>query len=411
MINKIITALLCAASVSAAALEVKLSLPEIPVGTVNTGSVEIALPETPAVPAAVPETPEVSSESVEVTKPETASLETPEVLSRTVQTGDHRISEVQAWHALLKETFRDQRNLKWDLTTLLDQKGAWEKWVKLYKTAKPYVIEYKALPKGLRIISEVKCPQSAEDWDTLEKNLVYYQKAGYNGVLLSFTLSDPLPELLKLCDFLKCRKWKIVFAFSGAEDLAVSAFPDPDELANYLAALGVRCDALLLGWRRTSLHLLTPDRQYINHLVKSARSANADLPVIGMAYFGMTSESNHKMVSSYSIPEGVSAVLMINIGYPFKDLRKVIEQRFPKIKNLPKIGQALGPYPYYDSRFKIKKSFEEIQKIKRTIEEKFLSAGCIGTMTLRGDGSDGIYEKAVNENLSQPYPGGPHEVK
>ena len=408
MINKIFAMLfLIVAACCAAALEVTLSLPEVPVGTVNTGSVEVTLPETPAVVTEVPETPEVSSASVEVTKPETASVETPEVLSQTVQTGDHRISEVQAWHALLKETFRDQRNLKWDLTTLLDQKGAWEKWVKLYKTAKPYVIEYKTLPKGLRIISEVKRPRSEAEYVTLSKNLAYYQTAGYNCVLLTFTMKDPLPELLKLCDFLKCRKWKIVFAFSGAEDLAVSAFPDPDELAKYLAALGVRCDALLLGWRRTSLHLLTPDRQYINHLVRSARSANPDLPVIGMAYFGMTSESNHKMISSYSIPEGVSAVLLINIGYPFKDMKKVIEQRFPKIKDLPKIGQALGPWPYYDSRFKVKKSFEEIQSIKRTVEDKFLSAGCIGTMTLRGDGSDGIYEKAVNENLSQPYPGGP----
>ena len=152
---------------------------------------------------------------------------------------------------------------------------------------------------------------------------------------------------------------------------------------------------------------MTPDPQYIQHLVRSARSGNPDLPVIGMAYFGATAESNHKMVSSYSIPEGVSAVLMINTGYPFKDMKKVIEQRFPQIKDLPKIGQALGPYPYYDSRFKIKKSFEGVQKIKQEIEQAFLDAGCIGTMTLRSDGSDGIYEKAVNENLCKPYPGGP----
>ena len=68
-------------------------------------------------------------------------------------------------------------------------------------------------------------------------------------------------------------------------------FQDPDKIADYLSSIGAASDAFLIGWRRTSLHLLIPDPQWINFLVKNARKCNQDLPVIGEAYLGQTAES------------------------------------------------------------------------------------------------------------------------
>lgn len=70
---------------------------------------------------------------------------------------------------------------------------------------------------------------------------------------------------------------------------------------------------------------------------------------------------------------------------------------------LPRIGLAIGERPYFDTRNNTKKSVSENNAIKAQIERRFLAAGCIGTMTIRGDGSDGIYDKTATENLCLPY--------
>ena len=101
---------------------------------------------------------------------------------------------------------------------------------------------------------------------------------------------------------------------------------DPDKLASFLRSLGAVSDAFLLGWRRTSLHLLIPDPQWINFLVKNARKCNQDLPVIGEAYLGQTAESNEsERAVTYNIPENISAVLIFGIGYKGVAIERAIE--------------------------------------------------------------------------------------
>lgn len=314
-----------------------------------------------------------------------------------------RIPLVIELQRTLQALFRDKRNLAYDKSIGIDS-TAWKKWIEIYRENEPYTLEYKALPSGLRIICEVKCPQNAEQIETLDKNLEAYREAGYNAVLLTFDLTEQLSKLLDVISFVKSKDMRVVFAYTGPELLEWSVFQDPDKLASFLRSLGAVSDAFLLGWRRTSLHLLIPDPQWINFLVKNARGFNRDLPVIGEAYLGQTAESNEsERAVTYNIPENVSAVLCFGIGYKGVAIERALDLVFPKTKGLPRIGLAIGERPYFDTRNDTKKSVSENNAIKARIERRFLAAGCIGTMTIRGDGSDGIYDKTATENLCLPY--------
>lgn len=303
----------------------------------------------------------------------------------------------------MQTLFRDKRNLAHDRSIGIDS-DAWKKWIEIYRKNEPYAIAYKPMPAGLRIIAEVKCPQDSAQIETLDKNLEAYKAAGYNAVLLTFDLTEPLSKLLDVISFVKSKDMRVVFSYAGPERLEWSVFQDPDKIADYLSSIGAASDAFLIGWRRTSLHLLIPDPQWINFLIRHARKCNQDLPVIGEAYLGQTAESNEsERAVTYNIPENISAVLIFGIGYKGVAIERAIDLVFPQAKGLPRIGLAIGERPYFDSRNDTKKSMEENNKIKAKIESRFLRAGCIGTMTIRGDGSDGIYDKTVTENLCLPY--------
>ncbi len=358
----------------------------------------------------------VASLSVASSEVEKAEVVTPEVvITRFVSAlkleelkipeppDPERIPLVIELQRTLQALFRDKRNLAYDKTVGIDS-AAWKKWIEIYRKNEPYTLEYKALPSGLRIICEVKCPQNAEQIETLDKNLEAYREAGYNAVLLTFDLTEQLSKLLDVVAFVRSKDMRVVFAYTGPERLEWSVFQDPDKLASFLRSLGAVSDAFLLGWRRTSLHLLIPDPQWINFLVKNARGFNRDLPVIGEAYLGQTAESNEsERAVTYNIPENVSAVLCFGIGYKGVAIGRALDLVFPKTKGLPRIGLAIGERPYFDTRNNTKKSVSENNAIKAQIERRFLAAGCIGTMTIRGDGSDGIYDKTLTENLCLPY--------
>ena len=360
--------------VSALTLE-ELKIPEPPDPAVNTKARLVLLPTPQGVKIVLPD----------VTDP------------------SERIPLVIELQRTLQALFRDKRNLAYDKTVGIDS-AAWKKWIEIYRKNEPYTIEYKALPSGLRIICEVKCPQNAEQTDTLDKNLEAYRAAGYNAVLLTFDLTEPLSKLLDVVSLVRSRDMRVVFAYTGPERLEWSVFQDPDKLASFLRSLGAVSDAFLIGWRRTSLHLLIPDPQWINFLVKNARGFNRDLPIIGEAYLGQTAESGgSERAVTYNIPENVSAVLCFGIGYKGVAIERALDLVFPKTKGLPRIGLAIGERPYFDTRNNTKKSMRENNAIKARIERRFLSAGCVGTMTIRGDGSDGIYDKTATENLCLPY--------
>lgn len=346
-----------------------------------------------------PEMPSVDATESPPVSVAPSSAETPGVASYT-----SRMPDLIALQKLQGELFRDQRNLMYDPAVGIDS-TSWRRWIKIYQSAeyKSYSPEFVELAPGLRIITEVKCPEDTEQFQRMSENLEYYMSRGYNAVLVTFTTGEPLYRLADTIDYLKSLGLKIVIAYAGRENLNESLFRDPDTLAKFLRELGAKADALLLGWGRTSLHLFLPDRSWTNFLIKNARSKNSRLGVVGMAYFGETAEK--QIGVTYDVPENCSAVLIVGLGFPGASTKTTLKKLFPEIVDHPhKIGLVVGERPYFDSLHDTGKTKKQNDQIKRRIELRLLQAGCGSTMTYSGDGSDGQYgRKDRTENLCLPY--------
>ena len=68
----------------------------------------------------------------------------------------------------------------------------------------------------------------------------------------------------------------------------------------------------------------------------------------------------------------------------------------PKIGDVDVIGLVVGSNPYYLSSKSNGLDYEHNIFIKSIIEQKFMKAGCIGTITLHNDGSDNSTNKPNN---------------
>lgn len=392
---------------------IQVEIPKVNVITVKPISVETLSVALPEVNARKVETYAVATETVEtyavnlsrvVPLIEMERLDVPAIEIVSVPNPGERIPRMIELQKLQQKLFRDQRNLMYDPSVGIDS-ASWTKWLRIYQSDeyKTYSPEYVELKTGLRIINEVKCPENTEQFQRMSENLKYYQSRGYNAVLVTFTTDEPLYRLADTIDYLKSCGLTVIIAYAGRENLNESLFRDPDTLAKFLRELGAKSDALLLGWRRTSLHLFLPDRQWTNFLIKNARSKNSRLAVIGMAYFGETAEK--QLGVSYDVPENCSAVLIVGCGYPRASRKTVLKKLFPEIVDHPhKIGLVVGERPYFDSLHDTGKTKHRNDQIKRRIELRLLQAGCGSTMTYSGDGSDGQYgRKDRTENLCLPY--------
>lgn len=193
-----------------------------------------------------------------------------------------------------------------------------------------------------------------------------------------------------------------MIAYAGKEHLSEPVFRDPDVLRRWLSTLGGKADALLLGWRRTSLHWFLPDRAFTNFLIRSAREGNPDLPFIGMAYYGETAETLQGI--TYDVPENCSAVLVVGLGYPRASTRRALRQLFPEVADHPHlIGLAVGERPYFYTRGANVRSRAENEALQRRIEIRLLQAGCGSTLTYSGDGGEGRGGVVANtDNLCRP---------
>lgn len=385
-----------------------VAIPRVEIPRVNVPQVSGATAEVPAVSLVriISEVeleeldlPEIDRANVQVLASPGVKVSTPEVASYT-----DRMPQLIELQRIQQTLFRDQRNLQYDPNIGLDS-ASWTKWIAIYRAAEyqDYTMEYVELRKGLRIINEVKCPETSEQFRQLQANLDYYMSRKYNAVLVTFTTEESLSRLADVIDYLKSLDLTVIIAYGGRENLRDSVFRDPNKLAEYLKALGAKADALLLGWRRTSLHLFLPDKQWTNFLIKNARSQNARLAVIGMAYFGETAEQTIGV--TYDVPANCSAVLVAGIGYPAASTKTAFRKLFPEIQNHPhKIGLVVGERPYFDSLHDTGKTRRQNDMIKRRIEIRLRQAGCDSTMTYSGDGGDGHYgRKDRTENLCLPY--------
>jgi|GEM_PF-6757558 len=403
--------------VTAATVEVpKVEVPKVELPTVAVP--EVAAPEITGVKVLaadvemyhLPVSSDLSDVSVLTTSVQSAGVSTAGVSSANVAIpliamASDRIPKLQRMFQEASQ-ISDQRNLRHDPEFGLDSE-AWKKWLAIYRKNEPYTPEYKPLPADLRIIAEVKCPVGEDQVSTLERNLDFYGKQGYNAVLLTFDTSEDLDRLADTADLIRAHGMKIVCAYSGPEKLNWSVYRDPDLIEKFVSRICARSDAYLIGWRRTSSHLLLMDEPFRNHLLRAARKLNPEIAVIGEAFCGRTAESPHTV--AYNVPANASAVLLFGIGYRGVAIEPAMNGVFDRVRDLPRIGLSIGEKPYYDTQHDTGRTFAENLKIKQRIERRFRSGGCVGTLTIRGDGSDGIYNSKFTENLSLNY--GKEETK
>lgn len=399
-------------AVAAAVVTNTEELPPVETPSVIVPKVEIPVVEIPKVD--VPEIVVPAVTGVEIVN--AGGVNMPGVTGGTVlKSGWVNVPQVASvtgrlprWQEMIRITrrFADQRNLRFE-SELSPDSAVWQKWMKIYKTNEPYTLEYKPLPAFLQIIAEVKCPADEDQTATLNRNLDFYSKQGYNAALLTFDTTEDLDRLIETARIIRTHGMKIVCAYSGPEKLRWSIYRDPDVIERYVSHVCAASDAFLIGWRRTSAHLIIMDEPFRNHLLRSARKFNPEIAVIGEAFYGETA-LDHRTVT-YNVPANASAVLLFGIGYRGVALELAIDKMFDKVKNLPRIGLAIGEKPYYDTKYKTGRTFAENLRIKQRIERRFRNGGCVATLTIRGDGSDGIYDKNFTENLSQNY--GKEETK
>ena len=295
-------------------------------------------------------------------------------------------------------TVRDRRSFKRDPVST-DVNGHIAKWNKIYATFTDYTPDYVPLPGGIRMIAEARVPDTSDGWGILKQNLSYYKKEGYNSVLITFTDEDP--EIIRLlASFVDEAGMDIYFAYSGGEHLNIPVFRDPVRLRQQITTIAPMSKGMLLAWRRTSAHLFLQDAQFTNFIMKCARDANKNIAIIGEGYYGATAESDlrHDYLT-YTMPTNVSGCALVGVGMNNINVKHVVNDLFADV-DVPKIAVILGPNAYYETRNRTKASQQEIANVKKRLERRFLNAGCAGTITLHGDGSDGIYNQSYTDNIS-----------
>lgn len=397
------------------ATDTEITLPTVSIPTVSIPTVSLPSVDEPEI-----ETPELKLPTLtlsrELASVEIAELNLPEIEDLNVKEPTVAVSgvktpelklpdtaEAERIYKQMKTLFRDQRSISYEVSSNYNA-DTLKKWLEIYQSAEyqDYVPEYKTLEPGLRIICEVRCPENAEQFRTLQERLDYYIARKYNAVLVTFTTTESLSKLLYVMDYIKSLGLKTIIAYAGKENLYEPVFRDPDTLARWLAATGEKADALLIGWGRTSTHLLLHDTQFTNFIIKNARAKNSDLPFIGEAYYGQTAEIRRG--ATYHVPPNCSAVLIIGTGYSGSSNARAMKTLFPEVlEHVHKIGMVTGERPYYDTRHNTGRTKHANDQIKRRIELRLMKIGCGSTMTRSGDGSDGIYDKNLTENLCLTY--------
>ena len=298
--------------------------------------------------------------------------------------------------------FKDMRNLQHDITMRPDSSN-WAAWLKTYQTDAPYTMKYVELPANIKMIAQVELPKNDEELHTLIDNLKFYKKEGYNAVLLVFDGTETIYDLTTMVNYLKGVGFNTWFAFSGPESLDFSVFPEQEKFATYLTELGKTCDGFILGWRRTSLHLFLQDRQWYNFVISNVRAGNANIPIIGEAYIGETAVTPAKTRTvCYNIPENVSGVMVNGLGFNGVAVETALGGTFKECSNYKRLALIVGDKPYYSSVHNTNKSIAENYQIKKKLENRFKEAGCTGTITLHGDGSNGMYGDSSSDNLCKP---------
>jgi hypothetical protein len=307
-------------------------------------------------------------------------------------------NEFKTNYLALKNMIKDKRYLYYDNEII--HSNFLKKWISIYKNYSNKKFDTIKLTNKFRMISEIRMPKSYKEFEILKTNLNYYKSRGYDSVLIVFDGSETPNDLENLVKYVKYLNLRPFGAFGGRETLHTSIFLEPDMFSKQLKSIAKYCEGFIIGWRRTSAHLIEQDDEFMNFIIENVRSANSQIHIFGEIYYGNNAknEGENNWGISKNIPNCSSAIMLVNFGFLSINTDYVVNSFAKKLTNVPLIGLVVGHRPYYLSTHKNNYSQEKNQLIKEKIESKFIKSGCFSTITLHDDGRDS--SDSINNNLS-----------
>lgn len=228
----------------------------------------------------------------------------------------------------------DARNLDFDPTVRAAYAAKWRGWSTVYDRYAAWRGDRTLLPAPpIRAAAEYRI-SAPPDFRAL-------RAAGYNAVVLLVDEDDA--ERIDVIHAAHGAGLTVLLAYCPArESLETTVYPDPQRLGSTLRRLGATADALLIGWRRTSVHLLRQDRAYTAYLIASARADHPALPVIGEVYSGETNAStaNPAWRPAIQIPREAGAVIVVNYDRPGVDPAAAVALLTGRVTGLRKLFVA-----------------------------------------------------------------------
>ncbi len=278
--------------------------------------------------------------------------------------------------------------------------GKWNGIFDAFEENRP-AFERLGLREGARVIAEARAREDG-DYSVLDENLRFFRSRGYDTVLLAFYDGDEPGRIGELAARISGAGFRVWMAFSGGDQLSEGVLCDPDWLAEAVSAVAAHSEAMLLGWRRSSVHLYFQDEAFTSYLIGCARNANPSIAVVGEAYWGHTAKTgNSGACFSVNSPSCSSACLVFGVyGFAKSNFRR--SKGFLDGAGIPepRLSVVMGDRPYYLTAAKNGRGFVENQLVKEHVEDLAVENGFYGTITIFNDGSDGMFDPSITDNLS-----------
>ena len=363
---------------------------------VETIGVENLSPEQIRVLVTIVDTVEVAGYSIETIRIATQIVESVgvenlnpvqiRIILQTISRLDGDVPKIQQLQRVLAATMKDQRMLEYD-RTLSIYNEALTAWLEIYSKPLPEPIAYIPLPRGIRMIAELRSSDHAA------ANLAFYRKQGYNACLITIDGTESISKVLQLVNLVRAADMAAWIAWAGPERLEWSIYQDPAKISRLLKVAAPLCKGYMVAWRRTSAHLVAQDAPYIEYLVQQVRSANPAIYVVGESYYGQTWENlphvnRRGWEARDNVPRNQSGILIAGIATQGYAVEAMLRSTFARWVATPRLAMVLGDRAYYASSNSTGRSFLSNLRIKQQLEHRFLRAGCVGTVTIHGDGSD-----------------------
>jgi len=348
----------------------------------------------------------VLTESVQVGTVQTQTVQPKSVETIKIYDFDERIPSIMKFQKDISSKFKDKRNIERDKSVMFDNPLI-HKWISIYNEYKSKHIDYISISYTPKVITEIKFPKTNEELNNIISNIEFFKLKSYNTVLLTFTCEEEYYKLYDLVKYIKSKDVKVFISYSGPEKLNTGVFIDPDKLSSYITGLSSISDGFIIAWRRTSAHLFEMDEPYMNFISVCARKGNSNIPIIGEIYYGNSYQFKHenRWGVSVNLPANCSAAMIVNFGFSTIDIPNIMNNflpsKIPNFKTIPKIALVVGDRPYYLSRYNNGLTMEQNFTMKDLVEQEFLRNGCIGTITLSSDGSDGLFDSKVTDNMAE----------